>query len=119
MGITDILRDFSILFRMLTKYSSIKLLNKKPFIYGSVDIINVCNLHCSHCYWWKTRRNENDDLTADAWNEIIDKTFKKHHVYVVTLVGGEPMLRQDIIKVFCDKMPRRVCVVTNGTYQLT
>src|SRR6185503_2456843 len=47
------------------------------------------------------------------------ETFKTHHVHVVTLVGGEPMLRQDIIKVFCDEMPRRVCVVTNGTYPLT
>ena len=36
----------------------------------------------------------------------------------MTLVGGEPMMRQDIIKVFCDEMPRRVCVVTNGTYPL-
>ncbi len=118
MGITDILRDFPSLFRMLTKYTSIKLLKKKPFIYGSVDIINVCNLHCSHCYWWKTRRNEQEELTADDWKGIINQTFKKHHVYVVTLVGGEPMLRPDIIKVFCDEMPRRICVVTNGTYPL-
>src|SRR4029079_6027931 len=69
--------------------------------------------------WWKTRRNETDELTANDWKSIINQTFKKHHVHVVTLVGGEPMLRQDIIKVFCDEMPRRVCVVTNGTYPLT
>ena len=37
---------------------------------------------------------------------------------MVTLVGGEPMLRPDIIKVFCDEMPRRICVVTNGNYPL-
>jgi MoaA/NifB/PqqE/SkfB family radical SAM enzyme len=118
MGITDLIRDFSVLFGMLTKYASIKVLNKKPFIYGSVDIINSCNLHCSHCYWWKTRRNELDGLGEREWRKIIKETFKKHRVHVVTLVGGEPMLRQDIIKVFCDEMPRRVCVVTNGTYPL-
>ena len=37
---------------------------------------------------------------------------------MVTLVGGEPTLRPDIIQVFCEEMPKRVCVVTNGTYPL-
>ncbi len=119
MGITDIVKGFPAIFNMLGNYFSIKFFKSKPFIYGSADIINVCNLHCSHCYWWKTRRNEPDELGTEDWREIIKQTFKKHHVYVVTLVGGEPMMRQDIIKVFCDEMPRRVCVVTNGTYPLT
>jgi Fe-coproporphyrin III synthase len=118
MGITDILKDTPAIFSILAKYFSIRFLKSKPFIYGSADIINVCNLHCSHCYWWKTRRNELDELSIKDWRKIIQDTFKKHHVYVVTLVGGEPMMRQDIIKVFCDEMPRRVCVVTNGTYPL-
>ncbi len=118
MGITDIIKDAPTIFSILSKYMSIKFFKSKPFLYGSADIINVCNLHCSHCYWWKTRRNELDELSPGDWKEIIKQTFKKHHVYVVTLVGGEPMMRQDIIKVFCDEMPRRICVVTNGTYPL-
>jgi len=118
MGITDIIKDAPTIFSILSKYMSIKFFKSKPFIYGSADIINVCNLHCSHCYWWKTRRNELDELSPGDWKEIIKQTFKKHRVYVVTLVGGEPMMRQDIIKVFCDEMPRRICVVTNGTYPL-
>ncbi len=118
MGITDIIKDAPTIFSILSKYMSIKFFKSKPFLYGSADIINVCNLHCSHCYWWKTRRNELDELSSGDWKEIIKQTFKKHHVYVVTLVGGEPMMRQDIIKVFCDEMPRRICVVTNGTYPL-
>ena len=36
----------------------------------------------------------------------------------MTLVGGEPTLRPDVIQVFCEEMPKRVCVVTNGTYPL-
>jgi len=118
MGITDIIKDAPTIFSILSKYMSIKFFKSKPFLYGSADIINVCNLHCSHCYWWKTRRNELDELSSEDWKDIIKQTFKKHHVYVVTLVGGEPMMRQDIIKVFCDEMPRRICVVTNGTYPL-
>ncbi|VFJ12699.1 radical SAM protein [Candidatus Nitrosocosmicus franklandus] len=118
MGTTDIIRDFPAIFNMLLKYISIRLLKSKPFIYGSADIINVCNLHCSHCYRWKTRRNEKDELSVEDWRTIIKNTFKKHHVYFVTLVGGEPLLREDIIRTFCDEMPRRICVVTSGTIPL-
>src|SRR6187200_3484759 len=118
MGITDIIKDAPTIFSIISKYMCIKYFRSKPFIYGSADIINVCNLHCSHCYWWKTRRNELDELSSEDWKDIIKQTFKKHQVYVVTLVGGEPMMRKDIIKVFCDEMPRRICVVTNGTYPL-
>jgi hypothetical protein len=38
---------------------------------------------------------------------------------VVTLVGGEPTMRPEIINVFCEEMPRRICVVTNGYFPLT
>jgi pyruvate-formate lyase-activating enzyme len=109
----------SIGFNIFTRYASIKLLHAKPVLFGSADIINVCNLHCAHCYWWLNRKNnENDGLSSEEWREIIGKTFKKHNTFVVTLVGGEPTLRPDIIEVFCEEMPRRVCVVTNATYPL-
>jgi Fe-coproporphyrin III synthase len=117
-GITDIIHETPFYFSIFKKYASIKLLHAKPALYGSVDIINVCNLHCTHCYWWLNREENDQDLSAERWREIIKETFKKQHIYIVTLVGGEPTLRPDIIQVFCEEMPRRVCVVTNGTYPL-
>jgi Fe-coproporphyrin III synthase len=117
-GITDIIHETPFYFSIFKKYASIKLLHAKPALYGSVDIINVCNLHCTHCYWWLNRKDNDQDLSAERWREIIKKTFKKHGIYIVTLVGGEPTMRPDIIQVFCEEMPRRVCVVTNGTYPL-
>jgi len=117
-GITDIIRETPFYFSIFKKYASIKLLHAKPALYGSVDIINVCNLHCTHCYWWLNRKDNDQDLSAERWREIIKRTFKKHGIYIVTLVGGEPTMRPDIIQVFCEEMPRRVCVVTNGTYPL-
>lgn len=115
MGFKELIIKFIPNLRMLLKYASMSLLKSKPYLYGSVDIINVCNLHCSHCYWWKTRRNETNDLSVEEWKKIIDRTFKKHNVYVVTLVGGEPMLRKEVIELFCNELPYRICVVTNGT----
>ena len=117
-GITDLIREMPFYINIFKKYASIKLFHAKPTMYGSVDIINVCNLHCTHCYWWLNRKNDNNDLSAEQWRQIINNTFKKEHIFVVTLVGGEPTLRPDVIKVFCEEMPRRVCVVTNGTYPL-
>jgi MoaA/NifB/PqqE/SkfB family radical SAM enzyme len=117
-GITDLLREMPLYISIFAKYARIKLFDAKPPIYGSADIINVCNLHCTHCYWWLNRKNENNEMGAEKWRETIKKTFKKQRIFVVTLVGGEPTLRPDVIQVFCEEMPKRVCVVTNGTYPL-
>ncbi|MEM2760457.1 MAG: radical SAM protein [Nitrososphaerales archaeon] len=116
-GITDLIRETPLYAMMLKKYMGIKLFHLKPPIFGSADINNICNLHCNHCYWWLNRKND-EELTAEDWRVIIRNTFKKQHVLLVTLVGGEPTIRPDIIEVFCEEMPRRVCVVTNGTYPL-
>ncbi len=116
-GITDLIREMPNYVNLFTKYASIKLFNAKPPIFGSVDIINVCNLHCTHCYWWLNRKDE-EELSADQWREVIRKTFKKQKIFFVTLVGGEPTMRPDVIEVFCEEMPKRVCVVTNGTFPL-
>ncbi len=116
-GITDLIREMPFYVNLFTKYASIKFFHTKTPIYGSVDVNNVCNLHCTHCYWWLNRKND-EDLSAEQWREIIRKTFKKKKVFFVALVGGEPMMRPDVIEVFCEEMPRRVWVVTNGTFPL-
>lgn len=117
-GITDIVREMPFYISLLSKFARIRLFHTRSVLYGSVDVDNICNLHCSHCYWWLSRREDERDLTAEDWRAIIRNTFKKQHVFFVTLVGGEPMLRPDIIELFCEEMPRRICVVTNGTLPL-
>src|ERR1044071_1045613 len=117
-GITDIAREFPLYLTFFHKIIDIKLFHKKRTLYGSADIINVCNLHCTHCYWWLNREDEIDELSAEDWRTIIKNTFKKQHLFGVTLVGGEPTMRPDVIEVFCQEMPGRVCVVTNGTFLL-
>lgn len=117
-GITDLVREIPLYFTIFQKIIGIKLFHSKPALYGSADIINVCNLHCSHCYWWLNRKDTDKELSVEEWRRVIRGTFKKHHLFVVTLVGGEPTMRPEIIKVFCDEMPRRICVVTNGYFPL-
>ena len=90
----------------------------KTPLFGSADIINVCNLKCVHCYWWTTRQPTAGELTPEEWRIVIQNSFKKMKIANVTVVGGEPMLRKDVVKVFSEEMRNRMSVVTNGTHPL-
>jgi Fe-coproporphyrin III synthase len=116
-GITDIIREMPLYMSIFKKMAAYRLFHSKKPMYGSVDVNNVCNLHCTHCYWWLNRKEE-QDMTVEDWKKIIKEKFNKQHIFVTTLVGGEPTMRPDILELFCKEMPRRICVVTNGTYPL-
>jgi MoaA/NifB/PqqE/SkfB family radical SAM enzyme len=70
------------------------------------------------CSFINRENNEKDGLSSEEWRKIIRNTFKKQRIPIVTLVGGEPTIRSDIIQAFCEEMPRRVCIITNATYPL-
>jgi len=116
-GPVQIARETPAYLHLFKKYLGYKLFNKRSPFYGSADIINVCNLHCEHCYWWLNRK-EDQDLSLDDWKKIIDEKFKKNHVFIVTVVGGEPLMRKDVVELFAKEFPKRACVVTNGTYPI-
>lgn len=116
-GFKQILQESPLYFHLGLKFAGYKLFNKKSPFYGSADITNICNLHCTHCYWWLNRK-ENEELTLKQWKKIIYEKFKKNHVFMVTLVGGEPLMRPDIVELFVKEFPKRACLVTNGTYPL-
>ena len=57
-GITDLLREMPFYTSLFKKMIAYRLFGVKQPMYGSVDINNVCNLHCAHCYGGSTvRRN--------------------------------------------------------------
>lgn len=116
-SMTELLREMPFYINIFKKIAAYRLLKVKQPIYGSVDVNNVCNLHCSHCYWWLNRKEEHE-LSVEDWHGIIKDVFNKKRIFITTLVGGEPTLRPDIIEIFCKEMPRRVCVVTNATFPL-
>ena len=116
-GFRQIMQETPAYFHVGLKIAGYRLFNKRSPIYGSADIINICNLHCTHCYWWLNRK-ENGELTVEQWKDIIKKKFKKNHIFIITLVGGEPTLRPDVIELFANEYPNRICVVSNGTFPL-
>lgn len=117
-GIIELVREMPFYISIFKKIAAYRLFHIKQPMYGSVDVNNVCNLHCTHCYWWLNRKDEEKDMSVDDWRKIINEVFNKQHIFVTTLVGGEPTLRPDIIETFCELMPQRICVVTNATFPL-
>ncbi|MEM2993566.1 MAG: radical SAM protein, partial [Candidatus Nitrosocaldus sp.] len=98
-------------------YKAIKsMLGKRSPFYGSADVTNYCNLHCSHCYWWASRNSSLQELSVEGWKHVIDEVFKKrYNVVHVYLLGGEPYLRPDVIELFSNEMYGKCTVVTNAT----
>lgn len=116
-GMRQILRESPFYLHIGLKIAGYRIFNRRSPLYGSADIINVCNLHCEHCYWWLNRK-ENKELTIEEWKSVINEKFKKNHVFIVTVVGGEPLMRPDVVELFTKEFPKRACVVTNGTFPI-
>jgi len=84
--------------------------------FGSVDVTNRCNLRCDHCYFFE--QDHAAQSTLEQWQERFERMKKEgFRFYQCTWVGGEPLLRPEIIE-----MGRRFfkysTVTTNGSLPL-
>lgn len=82
-------------------------------------VTSRCNLRCSHCFFWQEINNAvADELSIDEIQKI-SRTFQ--HPLYLSLTGGEPFLRKDmveIIRAFHDGCGiREVGITTNGTIE--
>ena len=71
-----------------------------------------CNLQCPYCYVGEDRNKQ--ELSTEEWFKIIDQV---PFYSFITLVGGEPLIRKDFIKILekaCKKTLSKVNVVSNG-----
>ncbi|MEM4187645.1 MAG: radical SAM protein [Candidatus Hadarchaeum sp.] len=75
----------------------------------SVDVTNRCNLRCRHCFFWRAENPE--ELSIEGWKEIFRKLPK---FLYCSWVGGEPLLRKELIETGKNKFLINE-VVTNGT----
>ncbi|MBM3862188.1 MAG: radical SAM protein [Verrucomicrobia bacterium] len=77
-----------------------------------------CNFRCEHCYARREPANspsKSRELTLAEWRKVIDQVSPL--VQVISIGGGEPLLRPDIFQMIeYAKWKRRICgMVTNGT----
>lgn len=91
------------------------VLTKKPQR-ANFDITWKCNLNCEHCYWKKYSHGKKE-LTDEEWEDIF-RRHRKEGIKYVTLTGGEPSLRKNIIETAA-KIFDGVFIVSNGTSKIS
>jgi MoaA/NifB/PqqE/SkfB family radical SAM enzyme len=89
----------------------------REFASALVNVTNVCNLSCTHCFVFRADnpnapKDKMDDATMLHQLEVLRD---KHHIRSMLFMGGEPMIRKKLV---LKAMPlfERSSIVTNGTY---
>jgi MoaA/NifB/PqqE/SkfB family radical SAM enzyme len=80
----------------------------------SLDLTHDCNLRCDGCYYFEEGMDkiaENNSNLDIAFHELVRNELKRGTNFV-TVVGGEPSLRLDRLKIIYDNF--KMNVATNG-----
>jgi MoaA/NifB/PqqE/SkfB family radical SAM enzyme len=84
-----------------------------------VNVTNACNLKCEHCFVFRpdnpnSPRDKMDDATMLA---ELERLQRRHQIQDMTWMGGEPLIRRDLLRQGVRLFPRN-SIVTNGTFPL-
>ncbi len=82
----------------------------------SIDVTNLCQMNCQHCYFMAQRHEK--ELPDEALLAKI-REIKKQYPSIIhgTWVGGEPLLRKDLVYEGLKLFPFNF-IVTNGLIEL-
>lgn len=110
------------LFQRFFRFAHILFLETKRFITGKIylaefDLSDECNLRCTHCYHFRAKKHHNlNPLPLETWEEKFRELFKRG-VRRILLIGGEPAVRMDVIKLASDIFPY-IDICSNGTIKV-
>lgn len=87
----------------------------------AIDVTARCNLRCKHCYFFEQGYSADHELSVAEWVARLEALRRRvwprpYVAYQCSWVGGEPLLRRDLIERCRRFFPYNI-VVTNG--QLT
>lgn len=82
-----------------------------------VNVTNVCNLSCSHCFVF---RADNPNRPKDRMDDAtmlhqLEALRDRHGIRSMLFMGGEPMIRRNLV-LEAMGLFERSSIVTNGTY---
>jgi len=80
--------------------------------HASVDLTSQCDLRCAHCYYYRNP-SEGRDLPDEAFLEGLSRWQEVNHVESMLWLGGEPMLRESVLRRGLSLFPRNA-MFTNG-----
>lgn len=86
----------------------------------SIDVTFRCNLRCRHCYFLE--QGYRHELSVRGWERLLERLRREawpqpHFAYQCSWVGGEPLLRREVVERCRRFFPYNI-VVTNGTIPL-
>jgi len=93
---------------------------KKPLrgpIIVSYEITKKCNQRCRMCNNWEEfGKYKNDELTTREIEDVM-KQIASQNVQIISLTGGEPLIREDILEVvgIIKNAGMNVHIVSNGS----
>jgi len=93
---------------------------RKPLrgpIIVSYEITKKCNQRCKMCNNWEEySKYKNDELTTEEIEDIMGQLAARR-VQIISLTGGEPLIRKDILEVvgIIKRLGMNVHIVSNGT----
>ena len=97
-------------------YTQNALLQKTAPLTVSLGITDKCGYNCIYCS--KEGRTEGEELTKQEWIDVI-KILQDMGTPVITFVGGEPLLRDDIIEIIQSVDDRSMCLLFTSGQRLT
>jgi MoaA/NifB/PqqE/SkfB family radical SAM enzyme len=68
---------------------------RKRFIHCNLQVTYRCNYRCQICDFWKEEHSQSDELTLDEVR-IIGKKLARLGTMIISLGGGEPLIREDL-----------------------
>ena len=82
----------------------------------SIDVTNKCNLRCKHCYFFQ-QDHKKELSDKDLLKKIRQIKTQYPSIIHATWIGGEPLLRKDVVEKGLKLFPFNM-VVTNGSMEL-
>ena len=86
----------------------------------SVDVTNVCNLRCKHCFWDSYDENLPAGTNGDILDSVKDALKKYPTITNITWYGGEPLISNKTIALVQQGLwfKKNNLVITNGTFPI-
>lgn len=91
------------------------VLRRRPF-QVFLQVTNRCNMRCGFCDFWPNGVSPDQELTVEDYRKLSDE-LAKLGTFLVSIEGGEPFVRPDIIEIVRAFAGRHLPVLyTNGWY---
>ncbi len=102
------------------QYRCIRLANnllRKRMIHCNLQVTYRCNFKCQICDFWKDTYDKSHELSLDDIR-IIGKKLNELGSLIISLAGGEPLIRQDLSRIITilNKANHFPILITNGWF---